>query len=458
METTPEPPSILSSVQPPPLGPRRIFTTWWPLAASWMLMGAEGPAISAIVSRLAEPTINLAAYGGLVFPLALLVEAPIIMMLAASTALSQDWASYLKLRRFMNRMGAVLTAIHIIIVATPLYTVIARDVIQAPEEIIGPARIGLAILVPWAWAIAHRRFHQGVLIRYGHSLQVGLGTVVRLTADALVLAIGFSIGSIGGVAIAAATLTAGVLAEALYARITVRHTLSRQLRPAPAADRPLTNRALLSFYIPLSLTQLLVLVASPIGSAAMSRMPLALESLAAWPVVGSLSFLFRGFGGAFNEVVVTLIGERRSSPRLRRFALGLGLASTIVMAVLLIPVLSRAVFAGLLDLAEPLPDLVRWSLIILLPVPALAVAQSYFQGIILHSRRTRSITESVGIFLAVVAAILLGGVIWGAVTGLYLAVGALALGEALRTYWLWARSRAARTVIRERDAEEPSLP
>ena len=68
-------------------------------------MGFEGPAISAIVSRLAEPKVNLAAYGGLVFPLTLMIEAPIIMLLAASTALSRDWPSYVKLRRFMNRLG-----------------------------------------------------------------------------------------------------------------------------------------------------------------------------------------------------------------------------------------------------------------------------------------------------------------------------------------------------------------
>lgn len=53
-------------------------------------MGLEGPAISAVIARLANPEINLAAYGGVVFPLALFIEAPIIMLLAASTALSTD--------------------------------------------------------------------------------------------------------------------------------------------------------------------------------------------------------------------------------------------------------------------------------------------------------------------------------------------------------------------------------
>ena len=92
-----------------PLTVSRIGRVWWPLAASWLLMGAEVPTLSAIVARLPNPEINLAAYGGVVFPLALIIESPIIMLLAASTALSQDWASYLKIRRYMMIAGASLT-------------------------------------------------------------------------------------------------------------------------------------------------------------------------------------------------------------------------------------------------------------------------------------------------------------------------------------------------------------
>jgi len=47
----------------------------------------------------------------------------------------------------------------------------------------------------------------------------------------------------------------------------------------------------------------------------MSRMPLALESLAAWPIVGSVNYITRGFGGAYNEVVVALADERRAPAR-----------------------------------------------------------------------------------------------------------------------------------------------
>jgi hypothetical protein len=82
-----------------------VFSTWWPLATSWLFMGLELPAVSAALARLPDPTISLAAYGGVIFPLALLIESPIIMLLSASTALSKDLRSHELVGRFMWSAG-----------------------------------------------------------------------------------------------------------------------------------------------------------------------------------------------------------------------------------------------------------------------------------------------------------------------------------------------------------------
>jgi len=109
---------------PATLDDRQVFRAWSPLAASWLMMGIELPAVSAVMARLAHPEISLAAFGGIVFPLALLIEAPIIMLLSASTALSRDRPSYLKLRRFMWLAAGGLTALHLAVAATPLWDVV----------------------------------------------------------------------------------------------------------------------------------------------------------------------------------------------------------------------------------------------------------------------------------------------------------------------------------------------
>ena len=122
-------------------------------------MAAELPALSAIVARLPQPEINLAAYGGIVFPLALIIESPIIMLLSASTAVCKDWDSYRKVYRFMMVTSAVMTCVHILIAFTPFYDTVVIKILGAPMEIVEPARLGLRIMLPWTWSIAYRRFH-----------------------------------------------------------------------------------------------------------------------------------------------------------------------------------------------------------------------------------------------------------------------------------------------------------
>jgi hypothetical protein len=215
---------------------RRVVKVWWPLAASWLLMSAEGPALSAVIARLANPEINLAAFGGIVFPIALIIEAPVIMLLSASTALSKDYASFLKVRRIMMIMGASLTALHILLAFTPLYEFVVSTIIGVPDEIVAPGRAGLQLLVPWTWAIAYRRFHQGVLIRFGHSDGVGVGTVVRLAATGSVLVTGYLIGDIPGVMVGAAAQAFGVTSEAIFVGLRTRPVIQRELRLAPAVE------------------------------------------------------------------------------------------------------------------------------------------------------------------------------------------------------------------------------
>lgn len=81
------------------LNQKNILIFWLPLAATWFMMSVEGPYISALIARLAEPKFNLAAYG-IAFSLALIIEAPVIMMMSASIALVKDYSSFQKLRTF----------------------------------------------------------------------------------------------------------------------------------------------------------------------------------------------------------------------------------------------------------------------------------------------------------------------------------------------------------------------
>ena len=410
---------------------------------SWFLMALELPALSAIIARLANPKINLAAYGGIVFPLALIIEAPVIMLLAASTALSKDWESYRKIRKFMHTTAGILTALHIIVVTTPLYFFITRNIIGSPEEIIIPARYGLAIMLPWTWSIAYRRFNQGVLIRFGHSIVVGQGTFVRLAADLIVLLIGFFINSIPGIVVATAAVAAGVVSEAIFIGIKVKPVITNQLCLEPEASPPLTKASFLQYYIPLALTSLITLLSQPLISTSLSRMPMALDSLAIWPVLSGLLFIFRAPGVAYNEVVVTLLDNPNSYRKLRKFAFILTTITSVCLLIITVTPLSSIWYTKVTALPATLITLGNTALWFSLLIPGANALLSWYQGILLQSGKTKGISQAVVIFLLVTIVIYALGINQSKYPGIYIGALGFSLGMTCQAAWLKHKSKSA---------------
>ena len=413
-------------------------------------MTVEIPMLSAVIARMANPEINLAAYGGIVYPVALIIEAPIIMLLSASTALSRDWTTYQKLFRFMMIAGAILTSIHILIAFTPLYYFVARQLIGVPEKVIEPGRLGLMLITPWSWSIGFRRFHQGVLIRFGHSEVVGTGTVIRLIADAVMLAGGYWVGGFPGIVVGAASQAVGVVSEAVYIGTRVRPVLHNELRKIPAKE-PFSWGSFANFYIPLAMTSLLGLLWQPLGSAALSRMPDPLTSLAVWPVASGLANIFRSFGYAMNETTVAILDKVGSFFTLRKFVYLLAATVTGLYALTLLTPAAMFWFSGVSALKPELASYAWNAFAFAIPMAGLTVFQSWFQGTIVNGRRTRAIPEATAVFVMVFGLIAGIGIGTARFPGLYVGFLGFVLANFAQAAWLWLRSREPMTAVKRRD-------
>ena len=431
-----------------------VWKTWYPLALSWLMMGIELPLLSAVVARLKNPEVNLGAYGGVVFPLALLIEAPIIMLLTASTKLSRDLVSYKKLWRFMMLAGGTLSALHLIVAITPLFDWIVGGLLGVEDDILEAGRLGMIIMTPWTWAIAHRRFNQGVLIRFGRPRAVTWGTFVRLAADAAVLATAYSLARLFdlpelGIIAATAAVSSGVLAEAAYAAWIVRPIVRDVLPAERSAQPPLNRKQFLSFYVPLALTPLLGLAAQPILTAGISRMPLPLESLAILPALNGFTFLFRSVSLAYLEVVVTLVERPGGYMTLRRFAWRAALGLFCMQLAIVASPLANVWFVIVSGLDEHLAQLASNAVWAALTLATFGFGSSFFQGILVHSHKTRSVTESVVAFLAVIVFGLTIGAHGDWLAGAIFAYIVYSLGQTAQFGWLYIRSHPNRRTLEE---------
>lgn len=438
MSTSPDPSNL-----PKNLSTKQILATWLPLVASWLLMSIELPTINAIVARLPDAEVNLAAYGGVVFPVALTIEAPVIMLLAAATALSRDWRSYQRLKKITLWMGGILGALHLLVAVTPIYDFIVTVILQVPEAVVEPARTGLLLLTPWTAAIAYRRFQQGTMIRFGHSRMVGETTAIRLVTGVIVLVIGYSMGSIPGAALAGLTQGLAVTAEAAYAGLRIRK-IRHLIKDAPPAKNPLTLKRFIAFYTPLAITSSLWLLWMPLISGTVSRMPDPLESLAVWSVVTGLLFMFRTPGVAFNEAVVALLEEPCAFPILRKFARTAALVTAGLAIIFVVSPLAQGWFTVIANLPPDRAETARITLAFAIPLSILSVYISLFQGIIVQQEKTGPVAEAVVVFLVALSAVLIAGVVTEAYKGVYVAAAGFTVAHLAQALWLLVRSRKQR--------------
>lgn len=419
-----------------------VWRAWFPLAMSWLLMAAELPFLTLMVARVAFPEIHLAAYGGIVFPMALVIESPVIMLLSASTALCRDAASYDRLRRFMMGMGGVLTGVHALVAFSPLFDWVVEVWFRPPPEIVEPARLGFQVMLPWTWAIAHRRFHQGILIRWGLSSVVGWGTACRLMANAVVLGYGVWVGTLAGILMAAGAVIAGVVIEMTFVYAWVRGRLRREYWQATDRGEGIEWSALLRFYYPLAMTSFIGLVTMPIVTAGMGRMPLTLESLAAWPAIHGVVFIHLALGLAFTEVVVAFSDRPGGFPVIRKFMVALSLGATLLLAAISWNGISEIWFREVSSLPPGIAEVAMDALKVAVLLPGLNVVICWIQGRLVYGRQTAVITKSVLIFMVVLGLGLWMGIEAGRWPGAVVGLVSYTVGRGVQMGWLLWRCGA----------------
>jgi progressive ankylosis protein len=387
-----------------------IFSFWIPLAATWLMMSVEGPYLSALIARLAEPKFNLAAYG-IAFSLALIIEAPVIMMMSASTALVKDYHSFKQLRKFNYTLSLSLTAAMIVFILPPIFYFVTEDLIGLPREVSYLTHLAVMILIPWPGAIGYRRFYQGILIRNNLTSLVAYGTFIRLTSMSLTAFILFMFTDVPGVVVGASALSTAVICEAIASKLMVKKFLLKLKAQASDFHHALTMKEIIRFYYPLALTSILTLGIQPFVTFFIGQSRMAIESFAVMPVVTSFVFIFRGLGLSYQEVVVALIGDNMGNFNpLKRFALKLASFVAGILMIIAFSPLAEIWFRDVSGLSESLTDFAKLPLMIMSFFPAFTVLISFQRAILVKANDTKQITygtaiEFVGIILVVAVCI-----------------------------------------------------
>lgn len=415
----------------PRLTHRETLRFFSPLAFSWLFMAIESPIALSAISRLPDPLVSTAAFF-MMMGIAIWIESPVIDLLSTSVTLATDSKRYATISRFVWVLMGLVTLTHFTVVATPLYGFVSGSILNLSPEVSEATRLGLLIMTPWSAVIGWRRYLQGVLIRFGHTKAVGLGTASRLVTMATVTYGLFFTVELPSIAIVAIGLIASVAADAAFAhwssRRIVRTMFGKERRPkrwfnlgsrrseiVPSAlgvepvpeDAPLSFRELAAFHTPLTLTTMVMLVGSPLIGAFLFRTASPVLATAGWQVATTLLFLLRTVLFALPEVVIALY-DRPDGPRvLRSFCMCAGAIASAVLLLFSFTGLDSVFFERVLG-ADPASSRFAHLCVLLCALtPLINAAQSYFRGELTKWRQTRVRLWAVLIGMSVLVASLL---------------------------------------------------
>jgi hypothetical protein len=168
------------------------------------------------------------------------------------------------------------------------------------------------------------------------------------------------------------------------------------------------------------------------------------ESLAVFPVVHALSFLFRALGLAYQDAAIALMGRRHEGyPQVARFATGLGMAASAGLATIVFTPLASVWFETISGLTPELTAFALPPARILVPLPALAVLLNLQRAVLMKGRRTRPITGASAMELIGVA-VLFPALAWGVgLMGVTAAFAAFLGGRVAANLYLVPKYRAA---------------
>ncbi len=424
---------------------RKIFIFWLPRAATWLMMSVEGTFLAAVIARLPQPKYNLAAFG-VAYAFALIIEAPVIMIMSASTALVRERNSFLKMRNFIYILNVIVTILMLVLLIPALFYFITEKLIGLSPEISKLTHMAVLLLLPWPGAIGYRRFYQGILIRANLTKRVAYGTLIRLFSMSGTAVFLYTFVKPEGVLVGAAALSMAVTLEAIASRFMARHAVIAIRDKADEQDpeeESLSYHSIIRFYYPLALTSMLGLGVQPMVTFFLGHSRMALDSLATLPVISSLVFIFRGLGLSFQEVGIALLGKKNENYKeLRNFAFLLGLGVVTILAIIAFTPFSMVWYQQISGLSAGLAKFAILPTKILVLMPGLTVLLSFQRALLVNNKRTTPVTTATAIEVATIVTVLFVTIRGFDYIGIIAAAVALLAGRILANGYLFIPFRS----------------
>ena len=368
-----------------------LWREFLPLSLSDVTMACGDPMMTTTLAHLPDAQNNLAAVN-IAKSLAIFFESPIIMILHAANALAGSQDSRKALWRFTLLVGGGLTFLLSLLGLPIIFNFVGVSLLGIPSAMLATVSQVLLLMGGWPFAIAWRRYFQGLLIYHGQSRAVAKASIFRLFTLALVLTGGFFLPITGGI-LAGFALISGVIVEAIAVTIFAR--LSGAILP-PQIEQPNLPRNLTQvwkFYLPLANSMMVVWGGRAILISILARAEDATIAIAAWSAAWGLVLVIANSTRMVQQMVIKY-RHQVSDRQLLTFAISVGAACSTVLLLMSVTPIGDRIVQSFIGNDLTLAKSIKPVLLICAIVPLFVALQNAIQGFLVSENRTGHVNLS----------------------------------------------------------------
>ncbi len=414
-----------------------LFKLFVPLAVSGIFFPLARPMINAGLARSENPEWALAAFA-VALSITMPIMSPLFGLRQVATALSTDRDMLGRIRTLTLTLGGLATVLLLILCIPPIYSFFVEDIMAIPPQISQMGAPVLLVLAVTPILGVGRGYYQGILVHYKKAGPIGTGAFFYVIGIGLTLLLGSHFFTLEGALLAA---IASLIGQILYVLIVAIPTFPIIKNQMPALSNAIpnqnrTNRYLLIFFFPLAISTILTALVDPALQTGMARAPNPTTSLAAYAIAASLGWLARTPLWNAQQIVISQATNKLSYEKTKIFMLRLGLIATALVSLIGMPYISDFVFTTLMGVTGDIKILAvsgfRW----MLPLIFLQTLRSLYHGVLIRQGLTTQIQYASMLKLPAIIVVLILGLWYGDLEGIYIAIVASCLSETLEIYWL----------------------
>ena len=430
-------------------GPAEYIRFFIPLALQNIAQSVTHPLVAVIAAR-GEGGVFAVAGMAQSTSISFLLQTLNSGLMTTGMIYARNARSFRVFSRLNILLVSVLTSVHLFFTLPFPSHLLFGTIMGLPPEIEGPTRVGFAAGIPLATLFMFRLRYYVILLSNKASGRSSVASLFRVGLTVALAPLFVRAGLVGPVW-AYACLTIPVALET-YVLSRFAAPFIRSL-PEGETEAP-RKRKLFTFAIPLSLSATLMVAASNILSAFISRAP---DPQIMLPVFVLLMGVVNPLSSAASMTQRTVLAFAPGSLRNLssfRFSVQVGVAAGLLPLVFMVPALADAYFVRLQHLSPALLPVLRTTAVLLFFHPLLVSVRSQIEGTAAYLRKSRAILVSYGAYLSAIAAFgfvglalglggnLIGG--FGLLFGNLAAIAAnlLFLKNAVPAFTLDGRSRA----------------